>query len=693
MTQELVTEFKLSWYDSPHAGRLALVTMDNGEDYRKPNTIGEGAIASLNATLDEVEGASDCKGLLLTGKPFIFAVGADINMFEGVTPELVLEGTEVGQAAFRRLAALPVPTLAAINGAAIGGGLEIALHCDYRTLSESAFPVAFSEVFLSIFPGWGGTQLTPRLIGAEAALQVIVHNALNTNRMLKAPEAYELGFADRLIPSVDFFHASVALLERLVTGEETIERTAPDHDDLDAALANARQFADDKVHGATRAPYAAIDLIEFAARGGDLDEGYRREREAMAELLPARQAQASIYSFRLTQQRVKRQPGKPDAQPRQVRKVGVVGAGLMGAQLGALFLQRLEAPVVMKDIDQGVLDSARAHIDGEIDKLAQRGKLTAGKSRFLKSIVTYTLDNEPLAGADFVIEAVLERPDIKQQVFADVEQVVDAGAVLASNTSSLSVSDMAAKLAHPERVVGFHFFNPVTILPLLEIVRAEQTSDEALATAFEVSKRLRKSGVLCADTPAFIANRLATRFNAAAVEALRYGNDFADIDDAIKELGLPMGPFELFGLVGIRVAYHTAETLHQAYPERFPIDETFRRLAELDVDGIYDWSKGRVPHDAVRAAIEVDPDATPLSAEEIRQRALEAATDEAKIMLDEDVVADARDIDTAMLLGLGWPFFTGGPCKYADLTGLSEKLFGRPLVAERDQASYGGVSS
>jgi 3-hydroxyacyl-CoA dehydrogenase/enoyl-CoA hydratase/carnithine racemase len=609
-----------------------------------------------------------------------------VDMFSGATEEPVREGVARGHAAFRRLAALPFPTLAAINGAAIGGGLEIALHCDYRSLSTSAAPIAFSEVFLSIFPGWGGTQLTPRLIGAEKALQVIVHNALNMNKMLKAKQAYELGFADRLYESVEFFDASVELLEALVTGEETIERAEPDNTNLDEVVANARAFADEKVHGATRAPYVAIDLIELAARGGDLDEGYQREQDAMAELLPARQAQASIYSFKLTQQRVKRQPGKPDVAPRQVRRVAVVGSGLMGAQLGSLFLTRLELPLVMKDIDSGVLDRAREHIDGEIDKLVQRGRLGEGKGRFLKESVTYTLDYEPLTGADFVIEAVLERMDLKQAIFADVEKVVEPGAILATNTSSLSIAEMASGLEHPERVVGFHFFNPVAVLPLLEIVRAEQTSDEALSTGFEVSKQLRKSGVLCTDSPAFIANRLAIRFNSAATAALRHGNDFAEIDDAIKELGLPMGPFELFGLVGIKVAYHTAETLNTAFPDRYPLDENFTKIAESDLPGIYDWSKGRVPYDEIRDAVVVDEGASKLSGEEIRQRALEAVAEEAKIMLDDGVVADARDIDTAMLLGLGWPFFVGGPCKYADLIGLSDKLFGRQLVAEEDQA-------
>jgi 3-hydroxyacyl-CoA dehydrogenase/enoyl-CoA hydratase/carnithine racemase len=686
MADEVITEFKVTYADT-RAGRLAVLTMDNGHDHTKPNTFGEGALRSLGAALDEVESQSDVKGLLLTGKHFIFAVGADLNTFSEISsPEEGRLGAEAGHAAFRRIAALPFPTLAAINGACMGGGLEIALHCDYRTMSEAVPVVAFPEVFLSILPGWGGTQLAPRIVGAENALKAIVHNPLNQNKMMRAREAFELGFADRLIPSVSFLEQSLGLLEAIVAGDETIERPAPSTDNLDEVLANARQFADDKVHGATDAPYRAIDCIEHAARGGDLDEGYAMEAEALGDLISARQAQASVYAFNLTQQRVKKQPWKPDAQPRGVNKIAIVGSGLMGAQLGALFLQRFEVPLVMKDIDEGVLENAKAHIDGELDKRVQRGRMAEGKAGFLKSLVTYTTEYEPLAGSDFVLEAVVEILDLKKRIFADVEKVVDDGCVLATNTSSLSVADMAADLANPERVVGFHFFNPVAVMPLLEVVKWDGASDEAMATAFAVSKKLKKSAVQCTDTPAFIVNRLLSRFNGACIEAVNNGNSFSEIDEAIKGLGLPMGPFELIGFVGLKVAYHTAETLHEAYPDRFPLDENFARIVETGVPGIYDYASGGEPYEEITNVLEIAEDAEKLTPDQIRAQALEAIADEIKHMLDEGTVADARDVDTCMLLGAGWPFFMGGVCKYLDQTGMSEKLFGAELVTDTDRA-------
>jgi 3-hydroxyacyl-CoA dehydrogenase/enoyl-CoA hydratase/carnithine racemase len=682
---DVTTQFKVTYYDSPRAGRLAILTMDNGADYKKPNFFGQEALVSLGRALDQVESQDDVKGLLLTGKPFIFAAGADLNSFVGVDEAFAATAARAGHDAFTRLAALDFPTLAAINGVCLGGGLEVALHCDYRTISDAANAVAFPEVFLSIFPAWGGTQLAPRLVGPEQALQVIVHNALDNNKMMRPHEVVERGFADRLIPAVDFYDSSVALLEGILTGEETIDRPERSLDGLDDALAAARQAADTRTHGATPAPYTAIDLIEFAARGGDLAEGREREIAKLAELLPSRQAQAAVYSFDLTQRRVKKQPGKPDTAARPMTKVAVVGAGLMGAQLGSLFLQRIEAPLVMKDIDQGVLDQARETIEGELDKRVERGRMTPARANFLKSIVTYTLDYEPLAGADFVIEAVVEVLDVKRKIFADIEQVVDDGAILATNTSSLSVGAMAADLAHPERVVGFHFFNPVAILPLLEVVRADATNDVTMATAFEVAKQLRKSAVACADTPAFVVNRILTRFMGACGKAVNAGNDFGEVDDAVKALGLPMGPFELLGLVGFQVAAHVAETMHHAYPDRFDLDPNFPMLADTGLPAVYDWSQGPVPFPEIVDRWERDPDAEPLDADAIRRQALEAVADEVKAMLDEGVVADARDIDTCMLLGAGWPFFNGGICMYLDQTGVSDRLFGQRLVGPKDR--------
>ncbi|MDH3520697.1 MAG: 3-hydroxyacyl-CoA dehydrogenase NAD-binding domain-containing protein [Myxococcales bacterium] len=681
------TRFHVRYSDSPKAGRLALVTLDNGADYRKPTTFDDAALGDLERALDEIE-KQDARGVLFTGKPFIFAVGADLDRFAGADAAFARRAGRRGHQAFGRVRALSIPTLAAINGACMGGGLELALHCQRRTLAKSAAPIAFPEVFLSILPAWGGTQLAPRVIGPARALEVIVHNALNQNRTLRASEAFARGLADWLVEPVDFLERSLQILEALAAGEAPAPDPRPDEatsrESLDEALERARAFAEARVHGATRAPTLAIDLIEFASRDGDLAEGLEREEEALAELLPARQAQASVYAFHLVQQRVRRQPWRPEAPARPVQKVAVVGAGLMGAQLGALFLQRLEVPLVMKDIADDVLKRARGHIEAALDERVARGRMREGKASFLKSLVTYTTDDAPLAGADFAIEAVLERLDVKRAVFAALEKRVSAECLFATNTSSLSVSAMAEGLEHPERVVGFHFFNPVKVLPLVEVARGTRTDDATLSTALELAKRIGKSAVPCRDATAFVVNRLLMRFMGVCIEAADAGTEFRDVDAATLALGLPMGPFPLLSLVGPRIAHHTAQTLHEAFPERFPESANLARLAESGLPGVYD-EKGQTA-DAVRALWEIRKPAQPVEAEALRQWALRAVAEEARLLLDDGVVADARDIDTCMILGAGWPFFNGGICKHLDQIGMSEQLFGAPLVGARDAA-------
>ncbi len=676
---EALTEFKLQWFESPRAGRLAIVTIDNGADYTRPTTFGAHALDSLERGLDALEG-SEVRGVLFTGKPFIFAAGANLEEFVGVGADFARAGGRRGHELFGRVRALAPPTLAAINGVCMGGGLELALHCDHRSLSSGARALAFPEVFLSIVPAWGGTQLAPRLLGAGPALELIVHHPLNQNRTLRPEQAFEMGLAGWLIPPVDFLDRSVALLESLALGEtpEPAPRVpVPAVEPLDDAIARARAAAEARVHGATRAPELAIDLVEFAARGGDLGEGLRREEEVLAELLPARQAQASVYSFGLTQQRVGRQPGRPDVAARPVQQVTVIGAGLMGAQLGALFLERLEVPLVMKDLDDAVLETARQHIEAAIAARVERGRLSSGKAAFLQSIVRYSTEDGVSAGSDFVIEAVVEQLAVKRKIFGDLEAHVSEQCVFATNTSSLSVSAMAEGLAHPERVVGFHFFNPVRVLPLVELARGRHTDDASYSTAFDLAAKLGKSAVACGDAPAFVVNRLLTRFLGPCLEAAGAGTPIPEIDTAIEALGLPMGPFKLVGLVGPRVAQHTAETLHEAFPERFPLHPRFAEFAAAGHSGVYGFDGALIDE---AAAVFQPERPSPWDAETVRDRALRAVADEAHRLLAEDVVADARDIDTCMLLGAGWPFFMGGICLYLDQVGLSGELFGRPLV-------------
>jgi 3-hydroxyacyl-CoA dehydrogenase/enoyl-CoA hydratase/carnithine racemase len=644
------TQFKLARAESD-AGPVALVTIDNEEDWTRPTTFGRAALESLERVLDEVEGG-EWAGLLLTGKPFVFAAGADINQFKGATAELSREGSRAGHELFGRLRALPFPTLAAINGACLGGGVEIALNCRHRTIATSVRHFACPEVFLGIFPAWGGTQLVPRLVGAEAAVKFVVENPMRQNRMLDGAKARELGLADALFEPAEFVDESLAfLVERIRAGEEP--RPDADLSDLDEVAERARSRIDDQVHGAARAPYVALDLLAGAGRWS-LEEGLRAEEDAIAELLPGPQAQASLYAYDLVERRAKRGVGIPDVPPRRVAKVGIVGAGLMASQLATLFLRRLEVPVVLRDLEQEIVDRALDDVRGELAAQVAKGRYEEAKARFLGSLVSGGTGWDGWEDCDLVLEAVVERMEVKRAVFSELRDLVGPECVLATNTSSLSVAEMGAD-------VGMHFFNPVAVLPLVELVRTPETEDEALATAWDVCGKLRKRAVLVADAPAFVVNRVLTRMTASLMDALEHGNTVDETDEAILRLGLPIAPSVLLQMVGPRVAYHVLETLHEAYPERFPLSPTLQGYAEGRDEVVVVEERRR-------------------SVEEITEAALEAIADECRHLLEEGVVAEAADIDTCMLLGAGFPFWLGGITRHLDDTGVSERVVGRPLA-------------
>jgi len=651
------TQFKLQKI-STRVGPIALVTMDNGEDWQKPNTFGEAALRSLEDVLDQLR-TRDWRGLLLTGKPFVFAVGADIGEFGEITPERARLGGEAGHELFGRIRELPFVTVAAINGAAVGGGVEIALHCDYRTIASSVRHFACPEVFLGLIPGWGGTQLVPQLVGAEQAVKFVVENPLRQNRMLSARQAFEIGFADALLEPVEFLDESLAYLLDQVEAGEGKRRPSADLSDVGEVCRKARSRLDGQVNGAAPAPYRALDLIEGAATWS-LEEGYRAEEDALAELLPGPQAQASVYAFNLVERRAKRGVGMPDIEPRRVQKVGIVGAGLMARQLALLFLRRLEVPIVLRDLTQEQIDDAAAWIHDELADLAKRGRLGEGKARFLGSLVTGGTEWIVFAGCDLVLEAVFEEMSVKKEVFAELERVVSPECILATNTSSLSVTDMGAGLEHPERLVGMHFFNPVAVLPLVELVRTPATDDASLATVWAVTKKLRKTGVLVQDATAFVVNRLLGRQGSVITQALDHGNTVDETDEAVLRMGLPMAPSVLLQLVGPKVANHVRHQLHDAWPDRYPLSATLESLAEGGEPVVVDYA--------------------PQTVDELHTAVLESLADEARHILEDGVVAEAADIDTCLLLGAGFPFWLGGITKHLDQTGVSERVVGRPLA-------------
>ncbi len=675
---EVVTEARSRDVALPGgAGTMALITLDNGLDHTRPNTFGPRSLASLDAAVEAALGREDVAAIGVTGKPFILAAGADLSAMTGLRGrDDALMIARIGHGVFRKLGEGGKPTFAFVNGLALGGGLEVALHCTYRTVQDSAPALGLPEVMLGLVPGWGGAYLLPNLVGAATAVTLVVENPLNQGRTLTGHAAYAAGLADVELGGADFLEQSLAWAAKVVTGEVVVERPEVDRGDAwDAAVAKGRGVADSKTGGAAPAAYRALDLIS-AARTATRDEAFAAEDEALADLIVSPELAAGLYAFDLVQKRAKRPAGAPDRSlARPVTKVGVVGAGLMASQLALLLVRRLEVPVVLTDLDQARVDKGVGYVHAEVDKLLGKGRIGPDKANRLRALVSGSVDKaDSFADADFVIEAVFEEMKVKKQVFADVEAVVSPTCVLATNTSSLSITEMAADLEHPERVVGFHFFNPVAVMPLLEIVRGEQTDDATLATAFATGRALKKTSILVSDSPSFIVNRLLGRFMGEVGRIVDEGTPLEVADGAFAGVA-PMPPFFLLSLVGPAIALHNNETLHGAFPDRFYVSPNLQELVAAGKTSVYLPDFTVDPEVAQMFA--PAPGGTALAASDVRRRVLAALADEARRMLDEGVVAAPEDLDLAMITGAGFAFWNGGLTMLLDREGISEEVTGR----------------
>ena len=664
------------------AGTAVLITLDNGRGPSRPNTLGAGGLGELNRALDAALARSDVAAIAITGKPFMLAAGADLTGFAKiVNRQQALAIARIGHAVFDKLATSPVPTFAFLNGLALGGGLELTLHCHYRTVSAAASGIALPETSLSLVPGWGGAYIVPNLIGADRAVQLIIENPLNQNRMLSGAQAYELGLADAIFDGADFLARSLDWAGHIVAGSQTVSRPDIDRGTAwDAALAAARSFVDSKVSGASPGPYRALELMA-AAKTADRAAAYAAEDQALADLIMSPELRASLYAFDLVQKRARKPAGAPDATlARPVTKIGVVGAGLMASQLAVLFLRRLQVPVVITDLDQERVDKGLGYVTAEIDKLRAKRRISSDAANRLQALISGTTELIDFADCDFVIEAVFEEMSIKKQVLADLEKHVSNNCVLATNTSSLSVAEMAADLDHRERVVGFHFFNPVAVMPLVEIVRGPATEEDTLATALDVAKALKKNAVVVKDAAGFVVNRILLRLMAEIFATVDEGTPVEVADVALRPLGLPMPPYVLLQLVGPAVALHVVENLQAAFGDRFPISQNLQALVASGRPGIYDWTADGQPYVSKETAELFVVGDRPSTAGQVRERALHAVASEIGLMLDEDVVAAPMDIDLCLILGAGWPFHLGGITPYLDREGISERILGRRFL-------------
>ncbi|CAN2205337.1 multifunctional fatty acid oxidation complex subunit alpha [Candidatus Nanopelagicaceae bacterium] len=680
ITHALVRDIDLTPFG--HKGSLALITLDNSLDHTRPNTLGPQSLASIDAAITDAVSRKPA-AIAVIGKPFIFAAGADLSGLAFLNKrDQALAIGKLGHDVFRRFDEIGIPTFAFINGLALGGGLEIGLHCNYRTLASTAF-TALPEVFLGLVPGWGGATILPKLIGPERAVQVIIGNSLNNNTMMRAKDALALGVVDAVYEPADFLEKSVAFAAGVLSGSVKVERKDYSSDPAwESALAAGRAAALKKYGGAELAsPTKALELIA-AAKSNTRGAGFDAEDVALADLTMSDPLRASLYAFNVIQKKRKKVEGAPKpALGRKVARVGVVGAGLMASQLALLLLRNLKCPVVMTDIDQERADKGVAWVKNELAKLVEKKRMSAESAGRLSLLISGSSDQQVFAGCDFVIEAIFEELSLKQELFKKLEKIVGPECVLATNTSSLSVEAMSQGLEHPERVVGFHFFNPVAIMPLLEVARTSKTDDATTATAVNIGKELKKTMIICKDAPGFVVNRLLTRFMGEITDAVDEGTDPTVADNAMRSIGFPMSPFELLGLVGPGVALHVSETLNANLGPRYRISPTMQAMVKEGVKTFYiKGEDGKVSANPAALAL-VHKGTTPSSAEEVRLRALKALAEEARMMLDEGVVSTPAEIDLCMLMGAGWPMHLGGILPFLDREGISESVCGQRFHA------------
>ena len=671
MSTEVVTKSLVRYFDFPNGfGRGAIITIDNGADPKRPNTFGPGGLQSLAEALNVIE-HEDLKAVLVTSKPYSFSAGADLGpggiMTSGMSPRQV---AEAGHATFRRLGELPFPSFALLNGIAVGGGLELGLQCTYRVSSTAGGPYALPEVHLGLIPGWGGAYLLPRLIGPANAAKVIVENPLSNNRMLKVPEALALGVVDAVLPASTFVADGIAWAYRVLTGEISIARPTFTAEEWTEAVERARAFVDARIHNAFPAASLAIDLIE-AARDRSRDEGFEAEDEALVSCLGSPELRASLYAFNLLTRRSKKPIGVPDAvEPLAITKIGIVGGGLMASQIAMLFASKTKLPVAMVEVSAERAELTRQRIADLAAGEVKRGKWDEATARRYAGLVTVSDELSSLSACDYVIEAVFEQLEVKQDVFKKLEDVVSDTCLIVTNTSGLSVTAMSDGMRHPERVVGMHFFNPVAVMPLVEVIASSHTNDQTLASAFAFAASLRKTAVRTADTRGFVVNRLLLRQLSVLFKMVDEGLPLEAAKRASDRLGLPMNAFALLDLVGAQVALHLNETMHAQYPERFPVSKF---LVDVVAFGgrTLDKSGAFVPEVVAMAS-----QSSALKASDARKAVESALAEEIGIMLGERVVEDASQIDLAMIIGAGWPFALGGICGYLDYAGVSRRVCG-----------------
>ncbi|HEV2845920.1 MAG TPA: 3-hydroxyacyl-CoA dehydrogenase NAD-binding domain-containing protein, partial [Thermoanaerobaculia bacterium] len=621
-------------------------------------------------------------------------------------------GSRIGHRLFSAWESLPFPTVAAIRGVCLGGGLEISLASTWRVASDRAdTKMGLPEVRLGILPGWGGSTRLPRRIGIAEALDLIL-----TGKTVPGRKALKLGLIDALAPDARFldivrdFARERMDKPRREEGGFDLKETLLEKNPVGRKILfdQARKKTLEQTRGHYPAPLRAIEVVRVGIEDG-VRAGFDAEARAVAELATSRISKNLVHVFKLTEEN-KKETGLPGAAPREVHNTAVLGAGVMGGGIAQLIAAEMDLPVRMKDVRDEALASGMHHAADLFQKQVTRRRLSAAESRRKIALLHPTLDYSGFGRVDMVVEAIVENMKVKQEVFAETAKHLPEDAILASNTSSLSIAGIGSKTPNPGRVVGMHFFNPVHKMPLVEVIAPEGGDPVAVNTVFQFTRKLGKTPVLVKDTPGFLVNRLLMFYSVEALWLLDEGYRIEDLDRAMTEWGMPVGPMELTDEVGIDVATKVAHILHEAFSDRLPIPAWLDRTPESGRLGTkngkgfyrYEGKERKEPDSAVYGLLGIQPRVTNPDPGLIADRMVLPMVNEAARCLEEGVVRTAGDLDLSLIFGTGFPPFRGGLCRWADQEGLgriiatlerlesavSERF--RPSQALRDTAGAGG---
>ncbi|KFZ30902.1 multifunctional fatty acid oxidation complex subunit alpha [Pseudidiomarina salinarum] len=651
------------------------------------NKFDQKTLEEFSNALTKLADTDKLRGVIVTSSKSTFIVGADITEFLTLFADLDQTKTWVAKASrvFDQLEDLPVPTVAAVTGFALGGGCEAALACDYRVADTTA-TIGLPEVKLGLIPGFGGTMRLPRIIGPDNALEWIT-----TGKNNSAVDAQKVGLVDAVVAPEKLREAALAIVRQAADGElDWQAKRQPKLDPLQAndteltmTLVTAKGMVAAQAGKHYPAPHAAIKAIEQGARE-HREKALKAENEAFVGLTQTDACQAMVGIF-LADQQVKGKAKKAAKQAtKEIKRAAVLGAGIMGGGIAYQSAYK-GVPVVMKDIRQDALDLGMNEASKILDKLVERGKIDNKKLAKVLSSITPTLLDESIKDVDIVVEAVVENPDVKGKVLAQTESVVDKDAIIVSNTSTISIDRLAKSLKDPSRFCGMHFFNPVHKMPLVEVIRGKDTSDETVAAVVAYAARMGKTAIVVNDCPGFLVNRVLFPYLAGFSQMVDEGVDFAGIDKVMeKQFGWPMGPAYLSDVVGIDTADHCTEVMAEGFPSRMPRDKSsaIAKLAEAgrygqkNGKGFYNYGidkKGRPVKEKAPEVYEMlGISGKELSADEIIARCMVPMVNECVRCLEEDIVASAAECDIALLYGLGFPPFRGGPFRYLETMGLDK---------------------